>query len=67
MKEEKLGGKKAKPVERFYIKYDPKNNLPTHEPILPKYIEKKVKAFSSSVFITNDANQNLTNSQKELL
>ena len=27
---------KAEPVERFYVKYYPKNNLPTHEANLPK-------------------------------
>ena len=31
LKENKPGWKKAEPVERFYVKYDPKNNLPTHK------------------------------------
>ena len=35
LKEDKPGWHKAKPVERVYIKYDPKNNLPTHESTLP--------------------------------
>ena len=30
LKEEKPGWQKAEPVERVYVKYDPKNNLPTH-------------------------------------
>ena len=30
LKEDKPGWQKAKPVERVYVKYDPKNNLPTH-------------------------------------
>ena len=29
LKEDKPGWQKAEPVERFYVKYDPKNNLPT--------------------------------------
>ena len=37
----------------FYIKYDPKNNLPTHEDILPNQIEKEVKALTSGVCVTN--------------
>ena len=67
MKEEKLGWKKYEPVERFYVKYDSKNNLPTHEDILPYQREKEVKALASSVCVTNEANQNLTPSHKELL
>ena len=39
-KEDKPGWKKAEPVKRVYIKYDPKNNLPTHEDILPNQREK---------------------------
>ena len=35
LKEDKPGWKKAKPVERFYVKYDPKNKLPTHEATIP--------------------------------
>ena len=35
LKEEKPGWQKAEPVERVYVKYDPKNNLPTHEATLP--------------------------------
>ena len=31
LKEDKLGWQKAKPVDRVYVKYDPKNNLPNHE------------------------------------
>ena len=30
LKEDKPGWQKAKPVERVYVKYDPKNNLPNH-------------------------------------
>ena len=36
LKEENPGWKKAKPVETVYIKYEPENNLPDHEYILPK-------------------------------
>ena len=35
LKEDKPGWHKADPVERFYVKYDPKNNLPTHKYNLP--------------------------------
>ena len=64
MKEEKLDLQKAKPVE---FKYDRKNNLPTHETILPNQRDKEVKALTSAVCVTNEANHNLTPSQKELL
>ena len=50
-----------------YIKYDPKNNLPTHESTLPNQIEKEAKALTNDVCVTNEANRNLTPSQKELL
>ena len=67
MKEDKPGWHKAEPVEGVYIKYDPKNNLPTHKFTLTNHREKEVKALTSSFCITNEANQNLTISQKELL
>ena len=67
MKEDKPGWQKAKPVERVYVKYDPKNNLPTHEANLPNQREKDSKALKNAVCVTNEANQNLTPSQKELL
>ena len=67
MKEDKPGWQKAKPVERVNVKYDPKNNLPTHKATLPNHIEKDFKALMSAVCVTNEANQNLTPSQKELL
>ena len=67
LKEDKPGWHKAKPVERVCVKYDPKNNLPTHEATLPNQIEKEVKLLASAVCVTNEANQNLTPSQKELL
>ena len=67
MKEDKPGWQKAKPVGRFYVKYEPKEKLPTHESTLPKQREKEVKALTSAVCVTNEANQNLTPSQKELI
>ena len=67
LKEDKPGWHKAKPVERVYIKYNPKNNLPTHKATLPNQIEKEVKALESDVCVTNEANQNITPSHKELL
>ena len=50
-----------------YIKYDPKNNLPTDEAILSNQGEKEFKLLESAVCFTNEANQNFTPSQKELL
>ena len=58
---------KVEPVERVYVKYDPKNNLPTHKATLPNHIEKEAKALKIAVCVTNKTNQNLTPSQKELL
>ena len=43
-----------------YVKYDPKNNLPTHEANLPNQREKEDKALTNDVCVTNEANQNLT-------
>ena len=67
MKEDKPGWQKAKPVERVYVKYDPNNNLPTHKATLPNQIEKEFKLFVNSICVTNEANQNLNHSHKELL
>ena len=67
LKEDKPGWQKAEPVERVYVKYDPKNNLPTHEATLPNQREKEAKALTNAVCVTNEANQNLTPPQKELL
>ena len=67
LKEDKPGWQKAEPVERVYVKYYPKNNLPTHEATLPNQIEKEAKALANDVCVTNEANQNLNPSQKELL
>ena len=60
LKEDKPGWQKAKPVDRVYVKYDPKNNLPTQEVTLPNHKEKEVKALASAVCGTTKANQNLT-------
>ena len=67
LKEENPGWKKAEPIERVNIKYDPKNNIPTHEAILPNQIEKEVKALASAVCVTNEANQKLTPLHQYLL
>ena len=53
LKEDKLGWQKADPVERVYVKYDPNNNLPTHEATLPNQIENEAKTLTNSVFVTN--------------
>ena len=44
LKEDKPGWQKAEPVERAYVKYDPKNNLPAHEATLPNQRDKEAKA-----------------------
>ena len=64
---DKPGWQKSKPVERVYVKYDPNKNLPNHEANIHNQIEKDIKALTSDVCVTNEANQNLTNSQKEIL
>ena len=60
MKQYKLGWQKAEPVQRVYIKYDPKKNLPTHEAIIPNQREKEFKVLPIGVYVTNEANQNFT-------
>ena len=67
MKEDNPVWQKAEPVERVYVKYDPKNNLPTHEANLTNHREKDAKVLTNAVCVTSQANQNLTPSQKELL
>ena len=64
LKEDKPGWQKAKHVERVYVKYDSKNNLPTHEDNIPNQRDKEVKELTTAVCVTNKANQNLTTSQK---
>ena len=54
-------------MEWVYIKYDPKNNLPTRADILPNHRKNEFKALACAVCVTNEANQNLTPSQKDLL
>ena len=60
LNEDKPGWKKANTFERVYVKYDPKNNLPTHEATIPNQIDKNFKALTSAVCVTNEANQNIT-------
>ena len=60
LKDYNPGWQKAEPVERVYVKYDPKNNLPTHEYTLPNQREKEVKESASAVYVTNKTNQRLT-------
>ena len=67
MKEDNPVWQKAEPVEGFYVKYNPKNNLPTHKSTLPNQREKEAKALTNAVCVTNEANQNLIHTQKELL
>ena len=53
LKEDKPGWNKSEPVERVYVKYDPKNNIPTHEATLPNQIEKEAKSLTNAVYVTN--------------
>ena len=64
MKEDKPGWYKDKLVEKVYVKYDPNNNLPTNEATLHNQREKNIKELASDFFVTNEAKQNLTPSQK---
>ena len=56
MKEDKPGFQKSKPVEKVYVKYEPKNNLPTHEATLPNQRYKEDKALTNAICVTNKAN-----------
>ena len=51
-------------MERFYIKYDPKNNIPTCEAIIPNKREKEFNSLESTVCVTNESNQNTNPSHK---
>ena len=51
-------------MERSYIKYDPKNDLPTHEAILPNQRDKYFKELEITFCVTNEPKQNLTLSHK---
>ena len=67
MKENNPDWQKNEPVERVYIKYDPKKNLPTHEAILPNHVYKEFKELERGVYVTNESNHNLNTPKKELL
>ena len=67
MKDNKQSWKKAEPIEKFYVKYDPHNNIPNNEDTINNQIEKEVKALASAVYVTNKDKQNLTTSHKEIL
>ena len=43
LKEDTPVCQKTEPVDRFSIKYDPKNNPPNHGDIIPNQREKEVK------------------------
>ena len=64
MKEDKPGWHKSEPVDRVYVKYYPKNNLPTNKTTVPSQREKDVKEMESAICITNEANQKLNPSQQ---
>ena len=67
LKEDKSGFKKAKPVDRAYIKYQTNKNLPDNGSILSNHIYKEVKALTSNIHVTKKANHNLITPHKELL
>ena len=43
----------------IYMKYDPNNNLPTHEAIIHKQRNKEVKALAIFVCVTNEYKYNI--------
>ena len=57
LREDKPIWQKAKPVERLYVKYDPKNNIPTHEATLPNQREKEAKALTNAICVTTMSRQ----------
>ena len=67
LKEDKPGWQKAKTVDKIYVKYNSKKNLPTHEATPPNHRQKEFKALASAVCAKKNANQNLTPSHKDLL
>ena len=56
LKKDKPGWQKAEPVERVYVRYDRKNNLPNQKSTIPNHREKEVKVLTSAVCVTNEAN-----------
>ena len=52
LKEDNIGCHNSEPVERLYIKYNPKNNLPTHEDLFSNHKDKNVKTLSDKIFAT---------------
>ena len=60
LKENNPGWQKDQPMDRVYIKYNPKNNLPTNEAIIYNQREKEDKELASAICVTNDTNHNLT-------
>ena len=67
LKDDKPGWKKTKPVDRFYVEYDPKNKFPTNEATLHNQIENEVNSFTSAVCVTNESNQIFTPPHRKLL
>ena len=53
-------------MESIYINYYLKNNLPNHEAIIPNQIDMEFKALKSTVYVNDEANQNLTTSHKKI-
>ena len=54
-------------MDRFYTRYEPKNNLPNREYIIPNQSDKEFKELASAVCVTNEVRQNLIPSQKKIL
>ena len=55
------------PDQRLVIPYDSASNLPELRGILPKEHARQLQALTGALQVTDDANMNLTASQKELL
>ena len=55
------------PDQRLVIPYDSNSNLPELRGILPQEHDRQLKDLTGALQVTDDANINLTASQKELL
>ena len=67
LKDENPGQQKDEHMERVYIKYQPNEKLPTYEALLSNQIQKDIKALARTVYVNNNAKQNLTTSHKYIL
>jgi hypothetical protein len=67
IRKDEPGWQQALPLLRRVIRYHPRNNLPILTLTLPKTRDQYVSSLMSALCITESANANLSNAQKELL